>query len=124
MYRRFDLLLLQEPYIDSYGNMKVTKDWRVAYPSNHLASDKPPCAVVLISTSLDTNEWSQISVPGTNDLVTIQVRGSSGHLRIYNIYNDCHHDDSLDALDAHLQTRQGQAGAAPDDFMLWGGNFN
>ena len=63
-------------------------------------------------------------MPDTNNLIAIQVWGSSGHLRIYNIYNDCHHDDSLDALDAHLQTHQGQAGAALDDFMLWGGDFN
>ena len=33
VYKHFDFLLLQEPYIDGYGNTKATKDWRVIYPS-------------------------------------------------------------------------------------------
>ena len=104
--------------------MKATKDWRVAYLSNHLSSDKPLHAVILVSTSLDTNKWLQISVLGTNTLIAIQVQGSSGHLHIYNIYNDCHHDDTLDALDTRLQACQGQAGTDLDNFMLWGDDFN
>ena len=37
VYKEYDLLILQEPYIDSYGNTKVTRDWRVTYPSSFLS---------------------------------------------------------------------------------------
>ena len=39
--RHFDILMLQEPYIDKLGNTKATKDWRVVYPSSHLTDSAP-----------------------------------------------------------------------------------
>ena len=105
--KHIDLLLLQEPYIDSYSNTKATRDWRVIYPSNHLSSDKPACSVVLVSTSLDTNRWSQISILNTNDLTAIQFHSASNTLDLYNIYNDCQHNTTLDTLDSHLTAHSG-----------------
>ena len=33
VYKQYDVLVLQEPFIDSYGNTKATRDWRVVYPT-------------------------------------------------------------------------------------------
>ena len=68
MYINYDLVLLQEPYIDSYGNTKATKDWRVMYPSHHLTIDSPVCSIILVNTALDTNSWVRHSIPGFNDV--------------------------------------------------------
>ena len=102
MYRNYDLMLLQEPYIDSYGNTKATKDWWVTYPSHHLTTDSPVHSVILVNAALDTNSWAQHSIPGSNNLTAIQFRGDMGIIDIYNIYNDCLNDNTMDVLDLHL----------------------
>ena len=88
--------------IDSYGNTKATKDWQVTYPSHHLTTDSPVHSVILVNAALDTNSWAQHSIPGSNDLTAIQFRGDTGTINVYNIYNDCLNDNTMDALDLHL----------------------
>ena len=58
LHEEFDILLLQELFIDSYGNMKATQYWRVVYPSLHLSEPLPLRAMILVSMLLDTNIWS------------------------------------------------------------------
>jgi len=41
IYKSFDVLVLQEPYMDKLGNTKATRDWRVAYLSSHLTGNRP-----------------------------------------------------------------------------------
>ena len=48
VYKEYDLLILQEPYIDSYGNTKATRDWRVTYPSSFLSRNHVTRSVMLI----------------------------------------------------------------------------
>ena len=102
MYKNYNLVLLQEPYIDSFGNTKATKDWQVMYPSHHLTTDSPVHSVILVNAALDTNSWAQHSIPGSNGLMAIQFRGDMGIIDVYNIYNDCLNDDTMDMLDLHL----------------------
>ena len=47
----YDIILLQELYMDSHDNTKVAKDWRAIYLMSHL-SDMSPCTVILISTAM------------------------------------------------------------------------
>src|SRR6266481_8292426 len=75
VHRNCDLLMLQEPFIDAYGNTKVTHKWRVVYPSSHLSLPLPPRAVIMVSTVIDTNQWSQINIPSSWDLVAVQFMG-------------------------------------------------
>ena len=68
LHKEWDLLLLQEPYIDSFGNTKATSRWHILYPSSHLA-DSPTCrSVILVNASLDMNAWAQVTLEGSNDL--------------------------------------------------------
>src|SRR5882672_4993774 len=83
--KNYDIILLQEPYIDSYGNTKAKKDWRVVYPLSQLSHESPPCAVILINAKIDTNQWEHIHVPNTRDLVVIHICGDFGWLSIYDI---------------------------------------
>ena len=124
VYRNYDLVLLQEPYIDSYGNTKATKDWWVTYPSHHLTTDSLVRSVILVNAALDTNIWVQHSIPGSNDLTAIQFRGNMGIIDIYNIYNDCLNDNTMDALDLHLRCWPTASANALNRYTLWCGNFN
>ena len=124
VYKSYNLLLLQEPYIDGYGNTKATKDWRVTYPSCHLSLNSPVRSVILVSANLDTNNWAQLTVPGSNDLTSIQFKAGPSLFNIFNIYNDCHHNASMEALDMYLKACPPPSHSASNRHMLWCGDFN
>ena len=102
--RTYDILVLQEPYIDVYGNTKATRDWRVVYPSSHLSDPAPPRVVILVSSRIDTNRWAQLYIPGLRDPLAIQVTDRSFKLTIYDIYSDCNNSDAIDLLGSHLSS--------------------
>ncbi|KIK41502.1 hypothetical protein CY34DRAFT_45811, partial [Suillus luteus UH-Slu-Lm8-n1] len=58
--------------------------WHVLYPSLHYTH--PQCkmhAITLISASLDTNSWKQLSFPSP-DVVVIQLSGPYGNCTVFN----------------------------------------
>jgi hypothetical protein len=91
----WDIILLQEPYLDSYGNSKATTNWHVIYPSSHLTIR----FVILVNMELDTNYWYQLYFNNNNDITAVRFKGSYGHVSIFNLYNDLNHSNSLTALD-------------------------
>ncbi|KZT18523.1 hypothetical protein NEOLEDRAFT_1080091 [Neolentinus lepideus HHB14362 ss-1] len=36
LHKNWDIILIQEPYIDTFKNAKATRAWTVIYPTNHL----------------------------------------------------------------------------------------
>jgi ribonuclease HI len=124
VYKDYDVLILQEPFIDSYGNTKATNDWRVVYPTSFLSRTHPTRSVMLVKTALDTNRWAQLSIPGTGDIVGIQMNTGNDRVTLFGIYNDCHHSDSLHALDGFIKTHQAEVQAGPLDHVFWCGDFN
>ena len=122
--RTCDILVLQEPYIDAYRNTKATRDWRVVYPSSHLSNPAPLRVVILVSSRIDTNQWAQLYIPGSWDLLVIQVTDRSFKLTIYDIYSDCNNSDAIDLLGSHLSLQPQGPGAAGMTYRLWCGDFN
>jgi len=124
VHKSYDLLILQEPYIDSYGNTKATRHWRVVYPSSCRTMALLPRAVVLVSTELDTNRWSQLDIPDRRDVVALRVTGEFGQVTIYDIYNDCSSSETITLLGAHFASLQWRAQPAGPAFSVWCGDFN
>ena len=52
IHKDYDILALQEPYIDVFGNTKATRNWRVLYPTSHLSDPMPLRAVMLVSSEI------------------------------------------------------------------------
>ena len=94
------------------------------YPSCCLSLNSPICSVILVSANLDTNNWAQLTVPGLNDLTGIQFKTGPSLFDMFNIYNDCHHDASMEALDTYLKARPPPLHGASNRHMLWCSNFN
>ena len=124
MYKQYNLLFLQEPYINGYRNTKAMEDWRVIYPSHHLSHHSPVCSIILVSVNLDTNNWAQLSVPGSNNLTGIQFKAGMTLLKIFNIYNDCHHDTTMEALSMYLKAHPPPTHNTSNRHMLWCRDFN
>ena len=124
LHEEFDILLLQELFIDSYGNMKATQYWRVIYPSLHLSELLPLRVVILVSVLLDTNIWSQIHILNTRDITAVQIVGSFGFINILDIYNDCHNMDTVELMGACQLPRPAGIPSNGPKYMIWGGDFN
>src|SRR5258705_13994288 len=97
LHHQYDIIALQEPYLDTYGNTRASRYWRVVYPSSHLSPNSCTRSTILINSALSTNAWQQIPFDSP-DVTIVQLSGSFGHLTLFNIYNDGKHDNTLQKL--------------------------
>ena len=58
------------------------------------------------------------------DITAVRIASGFGTATIFNIYNDCKHDDSTDVLRGCLACNQDNLVSSTDDYMLWAGDFN
>jgi len=73
---------------------------------------------------LKTRNWKIVNIPGTNDLTAIQLKGNYGTLAIFNIYNDCTHSDTENALRTFLREHTGEFRTDNRKHIIWAGDFN
>ena len=124
VYKQFDVLILQEPFIDSYSNIWATRDWRVVYPSSFLSHTHVVCSVILVRSTMDTNGWAQISAPSTGDMVAIQICVGSSKVTLFGLYIDGNHSDTLHLLDDYLRAHTATTTPRPSSHMFWCSDFN
>jgi ribonuclease HI/endonuclease/exonuclease/phosphatase family metal-dependent hydrolase len=121
---RVDVAIIQEPHINFLGNAQASHKWITVYPSGHREEPKKTRVLTMINrTKISSNAWTQIDVP-CQDVVAVQILTTAGTLRVYNIYNDCEHDKSLDALQEHLQRAPSTRGLPRPIRYVWMGDFN
>src|ERR1700723_2332522 len=69
----WDVIALQGPWIDSFGNLHGSKYWRVIYPANFYNEDRPPvCSVMLINTNLSKDCYFILPIMHS-DITAIRV---------------------------------------------------
>jgi ribonuclease HI len=123
----WDILLIQEPYIDSYGNTRAGHAWRPVYPSSSAqvsnTSNDRIRSVILVNAKLDTNCWTQIDVQH-QDITAIRIQGEFGSTVIFNIYNDGTHSRTVEYLDRYVTRNLRMLCPRETDHMLWMGDFN
>ena len=95
LHKNWDVLALQEPYIDTLGNTKANSWWHVVYPLPHLTNSTIDRLVILVNAALDVNKWAQIPVEDSSDVSAIQLHTPKGHITIFNLYFDCNHSEAL-----------------------------
>ena len=102
----------------------MIRDWRVVYPSSWLSNSSLPRVVMLISTSIDTNCWAQLHILNMWDLFAIQISDEFGKLTIFDLYNDCHNSNTIDALGEYLVSQPQVPHPSHLDYSIWCGDFN
>ena len=99
----YDLVCIQEPHFDFRGITRATGVWTVVYPSNHAEGQEGVTrSLILIHSRFSSGAWTQIEV-ASRDVTAIRLEGPGGRLDIYNIYNDCTHSQTIQALKAHFR---------------------
>lgn len=119
----YDVCLIQEPYIDFKGKMRANAHWSVVYPETHSTNPKATCSLILINARLKSDSWIHLPF-NSPDIMPIQLVGEFGTLRIFNIYNDCNHNDSLTHLSSFLRDPQNRTCTRAPLHNMWMGDFN
>ncbi|OBZ68140.1 hypothetical protein A0H81_12023 [Grifola frondosa] len=116
----YDLLLLQEPYLDHLNLTRANHHWTVVYPSRHHDDDTRSRSVILVSCKISTGAWVPISIPSP-DLTAITILTNSDPVHIFNAYIEGDKDRALHALSRATQrlTPDVQEGR-----VIWAGDFN
>ena len=81
-------------------------------------------SVMLICSTLDTNYWMRLSIPGTSDIAAIQIGTGFSKVTFFSLYIDCLHSAALSLLNSSLTTHRITIGARPLAHTLWCRDFN
>ena len=120
----YDLILIQEPQIDSFSNTRGNHHWCIVYPSNHYLDGQPTIrSIILANNNISTDSYSALNIPDSN-ISAICLKGDFGHCSIFNIYNDCNYNSTTDMLRLFLDTNPVEALPHSTDHMFWMANFN
>ena len=122
-----DIIALQEPAINFLNKTIAARDWVPLYPSTHEKQPEKTRSITLIRGDLLTENWEQLDFP-SGDVTALRIKEKWGTLTLFNIYNDCEHDDTLEALTSyhrqHLHDILGSETTHQDHHLLWLGDFN
>src|SRR5258705_1249294 len=123
LHRQYDLIALQEPYLDTYGNTRASRYWRVVYPSTHMSPNNRTRSAILINSALSTNTWQQIPFDSP-DVTIIQLTGAFSQLTLFNIYNDGEHDNTLHKPANFHRQNHARLTPTTNSHIIWLGDFN
>jgi endonuclease/exonuclease/phosphatase family metal-dependent hydrolase len=120
----WDIIALQELYIDFNGVTQATHPWRVVYPLQHYQFPKETQSAMLINKHLATNCWESLLLD-SSDITAICLLCNFSKLHIFNIYNDCTHSCTLTCLEQFLLA-SAAAPTTPHEWIsdIWLGDFN
>ncbi len=122
--REWDLIFLQEPWFDSYGNTRGNHFFHVIYPATFLTDKNTPTrSIILVNTNILKDTYTELAVP-SNDVTAIRLSVQGRYFSFFNVYNDCTHNDTLDILRTYLNANMRTVIPTPDDHMFWFRDFN
>ena len=120
----WDVIALQEPYLNHLQLTHANPHWNVIYPSNrNLDRQARVRSILLINTNIPSGQVSQIVVQ-SSDVTAMRIETTSRPLILINIYNDNTHSRSIDAISNEWTTHEGTWLSNPDTELLILGDFN
>jgi hypothetical protein len=124
--KNFDFILIQEPYIDHLATTRANSYYTIIYPPRH-RDDHPKKAytrsVILVNKRINTNNWEALPID-CPDMTAIKLKMERGIIRIFNIYNDCDHNDTLETLKAYINDPSNRPSDGEPVHDVWAGDFN
>jgi hypothetical protein len=109
-----DIIALQEPAVNFLNKTIASRDWIPIYPTTHDKAPEKTRTIILIRGDVLTESWEQLDFP-SGDVTVLHIKEVWGTMTLFNIYNDCEHDVTLEALTAyHRQHTQSILGTDRD----------
>jgi endonuclease/exonuclease/phosphatase family metal-dependent hydrolase len=120
----WDIIALQEPWMDSLGKSRASQYWCIIYPGNFYEEGRSRIrSVLLINTNIYTDSYIAIPIMHS-DITGIHFKGVNGSLSVINIYNEITNNDTMSYLDSFLDANICMVRPTEADHMIWLGDFN
>ena len=120
----WDIIAIQEPWIDSLGKSRASQYWRVVYPANYYEEEKTRVrSVLLINTNISTDCYCTLPILHS-DITGVRFKGPNGNFSVINVYNEITNNDTIDFLDLFLTANPLLVRPMASDHMIWLGDFN
>ncbi len=117
----YDIIALQEQYVDFKNLTRSTSHWRVLYPTLRDPDTAGRArSAILLSKKLSTNAWSPVTIPHP-DITAVTIKTEHASIHLFNLYVDGSHDMALHA--AARATRRLCMEEGTHEF-IWLGDFN
>ena len=97
---KYEILALQEPYLDSNQLTRATPYWVVLYPSPYNTNRSLTRAVLLVNREI-FHQVTQISY-NSHDVVAVNIQSPIGLISLFNFYLDGEHSRALGILEEVL----------------------
>ena len=119
-----DLILIQELWIDSYSNTRGNHHWHIIYPTDRYTDRHNTIrSIILVNSNISTDAYTPLPIPHSN-ITAIHLKGELGYSSIFNIYNNCTNNSTINTLHTYLHGNLASILPSPTDHMLWLGDFN
>ena len=119
----WDVIALQEPWLNTFNNSRENPYWRVIYPVNHLLDGQDHTRSILLVNANISSDCYVILPIMHSDITAVQFKGEHRNLTLFNIYNEITNNNMISFLDEFLSLEAGVP-LAPEDHMFWLGDFN
>jgi hypothetical protein len=122
---KWDIITLQEPYIDHLQLMQANPHWTVMYPSNkNLQGQSHIRSIILINKKIDLSQIQQIGIPSSN-VTAVKVTTGNHSLIVINLYNDINHNCNIKSITEAWNSHENSwtAGNGQTEVILLG-DFN
>ena len=92
---KFDIIAIQEPYLDHLRNARANSKSYSVYPKTHY-SNKSKCtrSMILVNKKLATDTSSIIDIRSP-DITAIKMKTLTGTIFVIIIYCECSHSESI-----------------------------
>jgi ribonuclease HI/endonuclease/exonuclease/phosphatase family metal-dependent hydrolase len=119
----YDICTIQEPYLDHNAKTRANNYWISIYPTTHNTAPEATRSIILINTHILTNNWRQIPIEHP-DVTAIELTGTYGKLRLFNIYNDCNNNDAIKHVATFMRANPPPHSLITPTHHIWLGDFN
>src|SRR5882724_4468437 len=122
--KSFDIVAIQEPYLDCNHNTHANLHWCKLYPKEHYIEPEKTRSIIFINKQIATDSWIQVDF-GLSDVTAVQVQTAVGVVLVINMYNQIAHTDIINWILQVMRTRgQGRSDMPNAAHTLWLGDFN
>src|SRR5882672_9850614 len=73
----FDIIAIQEPYLDHFHNTRASQHWYMVYPREHFVNPGKTRSVILMNKALAADAWTQVKLE-SSDVTAIRVQMARG----------------------------------------------
>src|SRR5882724_9323639 len=102
--KAFDIVAIQEPYLDRNHNTHANTHWYTLYPKEHYIEPEKTRSIIFVNKRIATDSWIQVDF-SLSDMTVVQVQAAAGVVLVINMYNQITSTDTINQILQVMKTR-------------------